>query len=469
MSEDISRRDAIKVITGVVGGTVFAMAMGNAMAVFGGTGDSEGHSGDHGSDSQGTDTGEGGHGHTYVWFDRGGFTGTDTPPKQGWDTASARYFVDTVMLNHMRNVVKAKNSEGGLVTKIRTNWDTHWKLDGEFMDDRSYYFAVAEDALEKCRKRAQKRANKLGTEYSGKARVVGAGWTWQTDNSAQTWWQFTGLKKPFTTLIPKAGTKDQLHTDGDEDYWSKVVDDPDYPKTSWRKFVYNRAKDGLTGEYSLIVIAVADSEPGELYGQFKFTKTVDSPDAADRDKAFNFKVTYTGKGAPAAESFTLKHGQSFSKDLSDKIPLGVTVTFTETANSLFEPKWTPTSRKIVLSDSDEVTVTCVNTRKVGKIAVKKVIDGSGDENTKFDFTCVIKRPDGTTFKTVNFKLSQSDGTYVIDDIPSTYKYTLTEHVPSNFEVTIDKPTGTIVAGATTSVIAKNTPHGYLQLTKDVVE
>lgn len=91
---------------------------------------------------------------------------------------------------------------------------------------------------------------------------------------------------------------------------------------------------------------------GVTYGSLVVRKVVDG---ADGGGSFSFRVSFGGAGAPDAQTFTLRGGQS--KTISD-IPSGCTYEVSEASSNHYETTWA--NRTGTIGENTTVTVTCTN-------------------------------------------------------------------------------------------------------------
>ena len=303
-------------------------------------------------------------GSKFIWFDRGGFVDNpDYPPVQGWDDASAQWFLDRIN----------ETSYGGRVRTLSTRPQGD-VLNGDSAVER--YWMAARAALQNAR-------NDAGTAH---ARVVGVAWTWTYDGFVPDGCvEFTGgSMNTFTNLFPRTGTAEELS--GDAGWGDYFRDNP--ALGTWREAVYNRNHlyIGDSGSKVVIVIAVADNEPPAA-GAISIKKAVQGVGSKE-DAVFRFDVTmYDKSGNPVNGTFngrTFTNGV-FSFDLKasdpayviDKLPAGNRVVVTEPATASGKANgdyWLINSSgaDVTIKSGDTLPVTFLNERKKGYgYAVKK--------------------------------------------------------------------------------------------------
>lgn len=306
---DVSRRDAIKIISGVgISVAVMPLLGGVRMAL----GDSIG--GDDTNPSEGGGGGDGldsFHGGRCIWFDRGGFTQQDgggKKPTQGWSLGDNKAYFHNLMTAEANATRKALGQPQN-ITGLRTT-DSHRQI----VDGKRY---SSLEWLEECMKNARNdaidketaRANREGYWYSGKARVVGVAWGMQMDDDlSKTWYQFVEscsdkgttlvFHRTFTSMFNADMNKSaagrlgtgNLYTGGaapgasgyvaSSDGWASHYDGTESwvrPSTTWRDAVWEFGKQAYGNEEKrkLIVIAVADGFP-RFSGYLRVSKRFDA-------------------------------------------------------------------------------------------------------------------------------------------------------------------------------------------------
>lgn len=362
-SHNITRRDALKIISGTIGVFTFSALVGSKFNdAFGVSGVSDDYNEDDINQGDGL---EAGHGREYVWFDEGGFYGVNRPassrkpPTQGWGKESIKYF-EGLMLAEMKKLPLAATYP---FTGIRTNKKRH-SIAGKQYTDRAYYYKVAQDAIDNCIAAETENARLGGYQYSGKARVVGVAWNWQRDDAVSTtWYQFIGLKNStFEAMFPRAPKPEETHDyyklpDGTvKSYWEDNHNDLNFAPMNWRQYVYaNSKKNATRNDYQLIVIAVADGVPIPT-GSLTVKKEYDGGDSA---REFKFRVTFSGSYAPKnpVQEFTLHAGESHT---ITELRHGVDYVVEELTGG-YEVIWTPSNKgSINVYDTQEVVLTCEN-------------------------------------------------------------------------------------------------------------
>lgn len=203
-----------------------------------------------------------------------------------------------------------------------------------------------------------------------------------------------------------------------------------------------------------------------VYGTLKVTKIVDTPDTDTiNNDVFSFRVDFSGEGAPASQTFSLRNGES---KVIQNIQGGVVATVSETEHNHYDTIWDPTSRQVTIPGGyQEVSVTATNKRRVGSLDVVKKVDGPYPDY-KFRFNVKIYRDDAahSLYANYDFTLSQNDGAHRISNIPSDYTYVVTESWEDHFRLSgIENGTGTIVADQVITATATNIANGYVSLEK----
>lgn len=103
----------------------------------------------------------------------------------------------------------------------------------------------------------------------------------------------------------------------------------------------------------------------EDVGKLVVKKVMDGP---DDDSEFTFHVSFSGNGAPAARSFTLRAGQS---ETIDKIRAGVRYSVSEDTPAHYQASWENQSG--VISKDATITATCTN-HKNAFLKLRKELD-----------------------------------------------------------------------------------------------
>lgn len=120
--------------------------------------------------------------------------------------------------------------------------------------------------------------------------------------------------------------------------------------------------DPGAGRQELILWRFVESVPK---GKLVVKKVVDGADNGDE---FTFHVTFSGNGAPSAQTFTLKGGQS--KTIDD-IPAGVRYAVSEDTPNHYDATWQ--NRTGTIREDATVTVTCTNAMH-GFVRLRKRVD-----------------------------------------------------------------------------------------------
>ena len=171
--------------------------------------------------------------------------------------------------------------------------------------------------------------------------------------------------------------------------------------------------------------------------------------------------------ALATEEFDLAAGGSWQKD---DIPAGVVVHVDETADGDYSTSRDPANGEVAIvagrGHDSPVVVSFSNERKTGGITVGKQLDGPQGDHP-FSFRLVVKRRDGTVYRTEDFQLV--NGAFrTFDSIPSDYSYEVSEATEAHFRLlSFDGPTGRVPVGTNASAVAKNESNVYMMLVKGV--
>ena len=210
-------------------------------------------------------------------------------------------------------------------------------------------------------------------------------------------------------------------------------------------------------------------------------KTVVSDLKADNDKEFKFTVTlgeklngtYGGMTfKDGVATFTLKHSETKK---ATGLPLGVSYTVTEEADTNFDTIGTDTSGTVKDANPQALFT---NTRKTGELEVsKKVIsDAAADKDVTFTFTVTLsdttinKNYDGVEFKNGVATFTLKDGgTKKITGLPTSVGYTVTEANTAGFKLTGKTgDSGTISATKSEAKFENTREKGDLEVSKTVI-
>ena len=235
-------------------------------------------------------------------------------------------------------------------------------------------------------------------------------------------------------------------------------------------------------------------------GALALTKEVISETAADKDKEFDFTITFnekltgsfTGKIGSENVSLTLsadgltlsgiklKHGQTIE---IDGLPAGATYSVTETNPDGFSQTWVGQTGTIPVTTSAQAKVT--NSHVEGGLIVQKsvVSEVDADKTRDYSFTVVLDGNvsgtyNGMTF-TPNEQGTQSTATFTLKDgqsktatgLPTGIRYTVTEEDVNGMVKTVGTTgdNGTITDTETSVVAFTNTRKlGDLEISKTVV-
>lgn len=370
LDKDFSRRDFMKLGLGAFAfGTVAGMMPSSlALASSGGTSSGDAHGG-------GDDTGSWeAAGTAFVWFDAGGFYGYGEPvfrkaPKQGWDGDSIETFID--LMDKRMSEIRGKNMV--LEDYVRAAYN---------MTDRQYIRKVCNDALALARTRAQNRVNELNSlhpdwnlRYSGKARIVGVGWTycaghknadggWSFPHGGNGWAIVTAWSQTYTSIMKRkgnistydtTGTAQNVYATGSHEFlkaagWSEASGVKGYENDSWCDMIYNMGKKENTGDGLVFIAhAVADSE---MSGLLTVKKVVVG---SNTGRKFDFTVKFTMGSETVTRTFSLAHGET---KVFDGLPYGTKYSVTE--DSDYEVTWVNRTGTISAKNINAIC-TCTNT------------------------------------------------------------------------------------------------------------
>lgn len=196
-------------------------------------------------------------------------------------------------------------------------------------------------------------------------------------------------------------------------------------------------------------------------------KTVSSPFTADNDIPFEFTVTATladGRTVglitdqvPANGKFTLKHGGS----LDVTVPVGATVTVTETENDGFTTTSNPENGTLTAVLNGPNSITFTNTRKTATVTVTKTVVGL-DADKNVDFTFNATSTSGSDIINGG-QFTLKDGESQTITVPAGAAVTVTETANSNFYTDVNNTentntytTAALAADASETVAFTNT-------------
>lgn len=233
---------------------------------------------------------------SYLWKDGGSYDEAGgLQPVQGWDAASADYFMDL-----MEAQTGHAFAPGG--------------VDGNGVTAKSKWDAATKEALDRARTRA-------GTS---RARLVGVGYCWHVFRESGYFGWAHDPANTYQKLLPRAGNSAELPA---ENGWDSECQGSG---KSWRQYVYDvGASDNLGRDYNLVCVAVADTEP-QAYGTIEVSKTEEdtkvvvendhySLDGAVfgiyRDRACTQQVTTITTDADGIANAKLRVGTYYVKEL----------------------------------------------------------------------------------------------------------------------------------------------------------
>lgn len=233
---------------------------------------------------------------SYLWKDGGSYDEAGgLQPVQGWDTASADYFMDL-----MEAQTGHAFAPGG--------------VDGNGVTAKSKWDAATKEALDHARTRA-------GTSH---ARLVGVGYCWHVFRESGCFGWAHDPADTYQKLLPRAGNSAELPA---ENGWDSECQGSG---KSWRQHVYDvGASDNPGRDYNLVCVAVADTEP-QAYGTIEVSKTEEdakvvvendhySLDGAVfgiyRDRACTQQVTTITTDADGIANAKLRVGTYYVKEL----------------------------------------------------------------------------------------------------------------------------------------------------------
>lgn len=471
---DMSRRDAIKVLT--IGGmsVAFFGVGGQAMLDAFGLDDGAGS----GSVTGGGEHGSGAYfrnGYAWTWFDRGGFyNGTTSKTKaiQGWDNDSIDWFWDNNSKYSKYSVMGVMKTIMGQRTPARAG-----------VEDK--YRTAARRAVNNCKKMLRKQGSN-----SIHARVVGVGWTFNSPASKKDWMNVAAdnWDRSFTKLLRKKAADNGTNWKATFGYaitnlaasagWDTKTDMIGYEGMKWRNAIYELGKDdNPDNNYIWVVVAAGDGWP-DTGTAISLNKAVNSPDDADDATKFTFHVVIKNPDGSTKVNTDVQLSADDDPIVWPDVAEGSTWAVTETPSDEWVVQWENQSGKVSMDDDDsDSNIECTNIRKCGRISVTKKVMPE-DDNHSYTFKLVVKDKKGGTFVTDSFTL-KANQTYTSIRIPTNYTYTITEsdyapaRVSWSLEGSNDVISGATVTGKVTEAnktykyTCKNTSSGFLQLTKDV--
>lgn len=195
----------------------------------------------------------------YVWHDGGGYDiNGKMMPDQGWNRASADNF-----LSRLNAVIGVPITQTG--------------VDGTGEKHIDKYYNAADQALRNARARA-------GTTD---ARVIGVGCSWF--KIIPTRYAFSHHEEnTFRRLLPRMGNASELPS---ANGWGGEFQTSG---KNWRQHAYDQAAaDNPGGDYSVVVVAVADTEPA-AYGTLEVNKTETDADVVVNNVNYSLENTEFG-------------------------------------------------------------------------------------------------------------------------------------------------------------------------------
>ena len=310
---------------------------------------------------QGGIIGDGTYSRTWIWFDEGGFSGSNREPTQGWNEDSKAYFK------------KLLTDRTEAATGLPFRWEDGLNGDGIYFKDR--FDSVCDKALENARNRA-------GTSRS---RLVGIGWSF---GALQGKWSGFARNLTVTTtyydLIQQRGEEDDTgngclsSTYG----WDNTVHRGDqYDGQSWRDYVWHCGADDNAGlnDAILVAVAVADNEPTAL-GSIEVSKTDSNTGQVVPEAGFKFTLLDSNQSA-----IDTKETDGTGKVKFEKLQYGTYYIKEESVN---KPYIVNSDLKQVIVDDNNVDVTISVPNKIAYGSVKVTKTDSvlkcGIPGTKFD-------------------------------------------------------------------------------------
>lgn len=234
---------------------------------------------------------------SYLWKDGGSYDEAgNLQPIQGWDAASADYFV---------TLMEAQTGHAFTQTGVDSNGFPH----------RTKWANATKEALDRAKARA-------GT---GRARLVGVGYCWHVFPGSGSFGFAHEPANTYRRLLPRAGNAAELPA---ANGWDSECQGSG---KSWRQHVYDvGASDNSGRDYNIVCVAVADTEP-QAYGTLEVSKTEEdakvvvendhySLDGAVfgiyRDRACTQQVTTITTDADGIANAKLRVGTYYVKELN---------------------------------------------------------------------------------------------------------------------------------------------------------
>lgn len=200
-------------------------------------------------------------------------------------------------------------------------------------------------------------------------------------------------------------------------------------------------------------------------GQLGITKVVQG-EYAGVSWAFNVKVYNEAGALWLDQDFSLANGQTRT---FAPIPSGYTYSVTEAADPLYDAS-IENATGTIANDATS-TVTATNTRRYGRLDVKKVAIGTDGasagirSDARWQFNVRIYDDDGNVWKNETFWLARN-GERLIERIPTTYTYTVTEDADDLYDTSIDNAKNYIRHNDTQTATATNDRrYGQLEVKK----
>lgn len=449
----------------------------------GGGGGEEGGGGEHGGGGEENNAVVG---FAWVWFDRGGFTGSELTPAQGWDNPD--YWMTS---DYKHGLVAGRMDEiaggaaGSGTAQPSASMSRGDPPDGTDTTAYNLFLRACVQALGNAKARA----------HSDKARIVGVGWSFYM--TKQLTWSinsdyYMNGRRHFVDLLSDQfcwGSRDPANTspvnylpsgyhyvgfgnsraDGlaSENGWDEKVEIPGRENQSWRDYIYDIGnQDNQGSNYVWVVVAVADGEPTPKLYPLEISKHVTGViPAADANKKFAFRVSFFGEGAPAAQDFVLGDGE---KHVIDKIPVGVTWSVEEEVPEGYSVTWVGNTGTIERKTN---TASATNNAIPGSLKVLKRAEG-GNASDVFGFHVRITESQNSdkVILEQDFTL-KADQSKLFENLPRNAYYVVKEttgfeHYQPDWNGS-DK--GTIVSGETAQATCNNIGNGMFYVTKDLAD
>lgn len=277
----------------------------------------------------------------HLWHDRGGFVDAGSlQPEQGWDDASAQWFLDQFNKTNRHDRILSP---------------TGYPLGGPYayVPYPEIWMRVGRQALDRARARS-------GQAH---ARIIGAACYYYPSNRNSAYNMLTRTNMGEATwqnLMGRPGNKEELP---DEHGWGDIVDGY---SVNWRQQTWNwGAQDNPGNEYMVLMVAVADGEPPANI-DIPVTKVWSNDSAYTSNRPSSVTVTIVGSGG-TRKSLTLTAAGGW-RGTFENLPSSETYMLEEDKVAGYD---------FTLSGDADSGFTATNTLRLTQASVRKIWNDRG--------------------------------------------------------------------------------------------